>query len=81
MLSEYLSKQLKKVKLKKLKDGSFFGSISGFPGVWANKKTLSATKKELKEVLEEWILLKVRSRESIPGFDIKFDRRSMFKHA
>lgn len=81
MLNEYLKKQLKKAKFKKLKDGTYFGSISGFRGVWANKETLKASKKELQEVLEEWILLKVRSRERIPGFDIKFDRRSMFKHA
>lgn len=81
MLSEFLEKQLKKAKFKKLKDNSFFGSIPGFPGVWSNKKTLSAAKKELQEVLEEWLFLKVRSKEHIPGFSIKFDRRSMFKHA
>lgn len=81
MLSDYLKKQLNKAKFKKLKDGTFFGSISGFPGVWANKRTLNGTKKELREVLEEWVLLKIRSRERVPGFDIKFDRRSMFKHA
>lgn len=81
MISNYLKKQLNKAKFKKLKDGTFFGSIPGFPGVWANKKTLHATKKELQEVLEEWILLKIRSKERVPGFDIKFDRRSMFKHA
>ena len=57
MLSEYLEKQLKKAKFKKLKDGSCFGSISGFPGVWANKKTFVASKKELREVLEEWFVL------------------------
>ena len=81
MLSEYLEKQLKKAKFKKLKDGSYFGSISGFPGVWSNKKTLSAAKKELQEVLEEWFFLKIRSKERIPGFSVKVDRRSMFKHA
>lgn len=81
MLSEYLEKQLKKSKFKRLKDGSYFGSIPGFPGVWANKETLNTCKKELQEVLEEWLFLKVRSKEHIPGFDIKFDRRSMFKHA
>ena len=77
MLSEYLEKQLKKTKFKKLKDGTYFGSISGFPGIWANQRILSACKKELREVLEEWLFLKVRSRERIPGFDIKFDRRSI----
>ncbi len=81
MLTEYLEKQLKKAKFKKLKDGSYFGSISGLPGVWSNKKILKSAKKELQEVLEEWLFLKVRNKERIPGFLIKFDRRSMFKHA
>jgi len=81
MLSEYLEKQLKKAKFKKLKNGTYFGSITGFPGVWSDRRTLNASKKELREVLEEWLFLKVRSGEKIPGFDIKFDRRSAFKHA
>ena len=81
MLSEYIEKQFKKAKFKVLKDGSYFGSVSSFPGVWANRKTLALCKKELREVLEESLILKVRDRESIPGFDVKFDRRSMFKHA
>ncbi len=81
MFSEYIEKQFKKAKFKVLKDGSYFGSVSSFPGVWANRKTLALCKKELHEVLEESLILKVRDRESIPGFDVKFDRRSMFKHA
>ena len=81
MLSEYIEKQFKKAKFKVLKDGSYFGSVSSFPGVWANRKTLASCKKELREVLEESLILKVRDRESIPGFAVKFDRRSMFKHA
>lgn len=81
MLSEYLEKQLKKARFKKLEDGSYFGSIPGFRGVWSNKRNLNAAKKELQEVLEEWLFLKVRNKERIPGFPIKFDRRSMFRHA
>lgn len=68
MLSEYLDKQIKKAKFKKLEDGYYFGSIPGFRGVWSYGKTLNTSKKELREVLEEWFLLKVRDRERIPGF-------------
>ncbi|HEY4474308.1 MAG TPA: type II toxin-antitoxin system HicB family antitoxin [Candidatus Paceibacterota bacterium] len=53
MLSEYIEKQFKKAKFKALKDGSYFGSVSDFPGAWANRKTLALCKKELREVLEE----------------------------
>lgn len=57
MLSEYLDKQMKKAKFKTLKDGSYFASITGFPGVCANQKTLQSCKKELREVLEEWLFI------------------------
>jgi len=53
MFSEYIEKQFKKAKFKVLKDRSYFGSVSGFPGVWANRKTLALCKKELREILSE----------------------------
>ena len=40
-------------------DGTFYGEIPGFDGVYANAKTLEACREELEEVLEEWILLRV----------------------
>ena len=81
MLSEYIKKKLKAAKYKTLKDGSYFGEIPGLKGVWANAKNLRECKKELGEVLEDWMILKVRSKESIPGFDIKIDRLELVRNA
>ena len=81
MLTKFLESKLKKTKIKVLKDGSLFASIPGVSGVWSNAKTKSACMKELREVLEEWVLLKVRDQESIPGLAIKFDRRRAFLNA
>ena len=81
MLSEYISKKLKIARYKLLKDGTYFGQISGLKGVWANSKNLEDCRRELQEVLEDWLLLKVRSRERVPGFEIKVDRRELVKHA
>ena len=81
MLSEYIKKKLKVAKYKTLKDGSHFGEIPGLKGVWANSKNLRECKKELSEVLEDWLILKVRNKESIPGFDIKIDRRELVRNA
>ena len=39
-------------------DGTFYGDIPGFIGVYANADTLEACREELREVLEEWILLR-----------------------
>lgn len=81
MLSEYIAKKLKSAKYKLLKDGSYFGEISGIKGVWANAKNLEDCRKELKEVLEDWLFLKIREGDKIPGFDIKIDRRELVKNA
>ena len=77
MLTQYLTKKLQGAKYKLLKDGSYFGEIPGISGVWANAANLEDCRKELQEVLEDWILLKVRDHERIPGFAIKVDRREL----
>jgi len=81
MLSEYIAKTLKKARYKLLKDGSYFGEIPELKGVWANAKSLENCRKELREVLEDWLLLKVRSREKVPGFEIRVDRRALVRYA
>jgi predicted RNase H-like HicB family nuclease len=81
MLSRFIEKQLKKARYKLLKDGPYFGEVPGLRGVWAEANTLEECREELREVLEDWVFLKVRDRERITGFEIKFDRRSLVKHA
>ncbi len=73
MLLQYVEAAVKKADYKKLEDGTWFAEISGYPGVWANAKTIEDCRRELIEVLEEWILLKTRDHEEIPvveGIDI-----------
>ena len=81
MLNEFIIKKLKNAKYKILEDGSYFGEILGLSGIWANAKDLEKCRQELKEVLEDWLLLKVRDRQTIPGFKIKIDRRELVKNA
>ena len=69
MILEYMNKALEHSSYKKLDDGSWFAEISGFAGVWANAATVEACRKELLEVLEEWLLLKIREGDEIPPID------------
>lgn len=71
MFNEYIEKKLKLAKYKPLKDGSYFGEIKGAQGVWANAKNLEDCRAELREVLEDWFLLKISAKEKVPGFDMK----------
>jgi len=80
-LSHYIEKALEKARYKILKDKTYFGEIPGIKGVWANARDLEDCRKELKEVLEDWVLLKIRDRERVPGFTLRVDRRELVKNA
>lgn len=80
MINEFIAKKLKFARYKLLKDGSYFVEIPGLSGVWANGKSVESCRKELREVLEDWLLLKVQDRETVPGFQFKSVRREL-RHA
>jgi len=71
MLTEYIFGKLNQAKYKILDDGSYFGQIRGLQGVWASEKTLEQCREELREVLEEWLILKIQDGDKIPNFSIK----------
>ena len=66
MLTEYLRAALAHTKVEELETGGFFVSLDGFPGVWADGETIDEARAELKEVLEEWIILSLRRSDPLP---------------
>lgn len=79
MLTEFIAKKLRQAQYKLLKDGSYFGEISGLKGVWANAKNLEDCRMDLQEAFEDWIILKMRDGESIPGLTL--NKRLTVRHA
>lgn len=75
MFNEFIEKKLKSAKYKILGNGNYFGEIKGARGVWANAKNLEDCRQELREVLEDWFLLKIQAGEKIPDFGIKIGCR------
>ena len=69
MLLTYIQKALEKAQYKMLDDKTWYADIPGFEGVWANAKTVEECRQELVEVLEEWLVLKIRDRDPIPVFE------------
>jgi predicted RNase H-like HicB family nuclease len=55
-----------KARYKIIDDGSYFGEIPGLSGVWADAKTLEGCRAELQDVLEDWLIVKLRDRDPIP---------------
>jgi predicted RNase H-like HicB family nuclease len=58
MLTAYINAALRKAHYEILLEGEgYFGTIEGIQGVWAQVDTPEACREELREVLEEWIVL------------------------
>ena len=70
MLTEYIQGALRRARYEILsEDGSYYGEIQGFDGIYANAETLEACREDLREVLEEWILFRVSRDLSLPAVD------------
>ena len=70
MLTDYIQAAMRRATYEILPDdNSFYGSIPGFQGVWANTSTLEACRVELREVLEDWITFGLRLGHLLPVVD------------
>jgi predicted RNase H-like HicB family nuclease len=68
MLSAYINAALRKAHYEILPEGEgFLGVIQGLQGVWAQGDTLEECREELREVLEEWIILGLRMGHPLPA--------------
>ena len=80
MLAEYIQNAIAMAEYKKLEDGSWFAEIPGFEGVWANGSSVEECRRELIEVLEEWLVLKIQDKDTIPsigGIEIKIKKSAI----
>ena len=67
MLTNYIRAAMAQAKYEILTDdGTFYGEIPGFDGVYANASTLEACREELEEVLEEWLLFRISKHLPLP---------------
>lgn len=70
MLTSYINAAMRKAHYEILPDNEgYFGKIEGLKGVWANAKTLEACREELRQVLEEWIILGLKMGYTIPAIN------------
>lgn len=70
MLRDYLGAAMRQARYEILSDdGSYYGEIPGFEGVYANSGTLEECRDELEEVLEEWVFFRVSRNLALPEVD------------
>lgn len=70
MLTRYIESAMRSAHYEILSDdNSYYGEIPGFNGVYANASVLESCREELREVLEEWIILRLSQKLPLPIID------------
>jgi len=66
---EYIEAALSHAKYEIIKDEEpYYGEVPGLKGVWATGKTLEECRENLREVIEGWIVVRLRKNGSVPYF-------------
>jgi predicted RNase H-like HicB family nuclease len=74
MIRGYIASAMEQAHYEMLDDNTFYGEIPECPGVFANEFTLEQCRKTLEEVLEGWIILRLRENLELPvieGIDLQ----------
>ena len=81
MLTSYIDGAMGKARYKILGSrAGIFGEIPGFKGLWANARTLEECRDELRSVLEDWLVIKLRHNDTdlpiVNGINLNPPKRS-----
>lgn len=68
MIRQYVEEALRRARYDKLDDGTFCAEVAPLRGVLATGDTLEECRSQLAEVVEEWILVRIAKRLSVPPF-------------
>lgn len=67
MLAQYLDTVMELAVYEIIEDdGSYWGEIPGWQGVWARHESLAGCQRELREALSDWVALRLRLGLEIP---------------
>lgn len=71
MIQEFIEYYLNKAQYEMINGGKkFYTEIKDLRGVWATGKTLEECRKNLKETLEGWLVLRLRKNMTVPNFKV-----------
>ncbi|MDP2935753.1 MAG: type II toxin-antitoxin system HicB family antitoxin [Dehalococcoidia bacterium] len=69
MLTEYLEKAMKHAVYEEMEECGFFGHIRELKGPWAQGASKEECQADLRQVLEEWLVLALREDEELPEIE------------
>ena len=67
MISQYVAKALERAQYRLLEDGSYAATVRGLRGVIATGATFEACRRDLAQVVEEWVLIRVARGLPVPA--------------
>jgi predicted RNase H-like HicB family nuclease len=68
MITEYINAALKRAKYEIIEDEeSYYGEVTELQGVWATGKTLEQCHQNLAEVIDGWLLFRLKRGLPIPA--------------
>jgi len=67
MITEYIDEALNLAKYELIDDEEpYYAHVEELPGVWATGKTLEICRRNLKEVIESWLIISLKKNLPIP---------------
>jgi len=67
MIREYIEAALAKATYEIIEDEEpYYGAVPELPGIWATGKTLEECRHNLAEVIDGWLVVKLRRGLSVP---------------
>ena len=69
MITRYVARALGRAKYRLVEDGTFAATVRGLRGVIATGATLETCRRDLAEVVEEWVLVRVARGLAVPALD------------
>ena len=67
MITDYIEAALAQAKYEIIADEEpYYGEVPGLAGVWSTGKTLEECRKNLAEVIDGWIVIRLKKGLSIP---------------
>jgi len=67
MLIQYIQAALENAKYEMIDDEEpYYGEVPGLEGVWSSGNTLEECRKNLEEVIDEWVIVRLAKGLTIP---------------
>lgn len=67
MISAYIDAALSRAHYEWMQDEDpYYGEVTELPGVWASGKTLEECRRNLTDVVEEWVIIRIAHSLPIP---------------